>query len=85
MSQEIDPTVKVWLGFGENRELKNHTMLFAMKQHTHPYLARQLSTKCARQSTEGDPHDGRLIKGMREIKNKKATETQELDIFGPSA
>ena len=44
-----------------------------------------VSTKYARQSTEGDPHDGRLIGGMREMKNKKATETEELDRFGPSA
>ena len=44
-----------------------------------------MSTKYARQYTEGDPHDGRLIGGMRETKNKKATEIQELDMFGPSA
>ena len=85
MNQEIDPTVKVWPGFGENGELRNRTILFAMKQHAHPYLARQLSTKYAWQSTEGDPHDGRLIGGMREIKNKKTIETQELDRFGLSA
>ena len=47
MNQEIDPTVKVWPGFGENGELRNRTILFAMKQHAHPYLAHQLSTKYA--------------------------------------
>ena len=26
MSQEIDPTVKVWPGFGENEELGNRTI-----------------------------------------------------------
>ena len=40
---------------------------FAMDQHAYPYLARQLSIKDARQSTEGDPHDGRLIdRGARD-------------------
>ena len=77
--------MKIWSGFGESGELKNRTILFAMKQDAHPYLAYQLLTKCDRQSTEGDPHDGRLIGWMREMKNKKATETQELDRFGPSA
>ena len=43
-----------------------------------------VSTKYARQSTEEDPHDGILIGGMREIKNKKAIETYELDRFMPS-
>ena len=33
------------------------------------------STKYARQSTKGDPHNGRLIRGMHEIKNKMAIET----------
>ena len=43
-----------------------------------------VSTKYAQQSIEEDPHDGILIGGMHEIKNKKAIETQELDMFGPS-
>ena len=55
MSQEIDPTVKVWLGLGENGELGNCTILFAMKQHAHPYLARQLSIEYRRLSSEGYP------------------------------
>ena len=33
----------------------------------------------------GVSHDGRFVVEVRVIKNKKATETQELDRFGPSA
>ena len=33
----------------------------------------------------GVSHDGRFVIEVRVIKNKKATETQELDRFGPSA
>ena len=33
----------------------------------------------------GVSHDGRFVIEVRVIMNKKATETQELDRFGPSA
>ena len=44
-----------------------------------------LSTEDARQSSEGYPTKVDLSAEMREIKNKKVIETQELDRFGPSA
>ena len=49
-----------------------------------PHGGRQLSTKDARQSSEGYPTKVDLSAEVRVIKNKKATETQELDRFGLS-
>jgi hypothetical protein len=39
----------------------------------HSYLARQLSTKDARQSTEGFTHDGRVIIEVSEIRSEMMT------------
>ena len=44
-----------------------------------------LSTEDTRQSSDGYPTKVDLLAQMREIKNNKVTETQELDRFGPSA
>ena len=45
MTQEIDPTVKIWLGSGEDKELEKCTILFVREITAHPYLSRQLSTE----------------------------------------
>ena len=31
MTQEIDPTVKIWLGFGEDKEPAKRTIVFVME------------------------------------------------------
>jgi hypothetical protein len=35
MTQEMDPTVKDWLGLGANGELGKHIIWFAMRINTH--------------------------------------------------
>jgi hypothetical protein len=52
MTQVMDPTVKDWLGLGANEELGRRTIWLAMGSSAHRYLARQLSTKDAQQSTK---------------------------------
>jgi hypothetical protein len=51
-TQVMDPTVKDWPGLGANEELGRRTIWLAMGSSAHRYLARQLSTKDAQQSTE---------------------------------
>ena len=53
MTQEIDPTMKIWPGRGRDEEPAKRTILFNMEQHAHPYLARQLSIEYHWQSSEG--------------------------------
>ena len=53
----------------ENVLMILRSIWFAMGSSAHPYLARQLSTKDARQSTEGYAHDGRLF--GRDARDKK--------------
>ena len=31
MAQEIDPTIKIWLGFGEDKEPAKHIILFVIE------------------------------------------------------
>ena len=54
MTHMMDPTVKIWPGYGRDEEPAEKTILFD-KETAHPYLARQLSTEYRRQSTEGHP------------------------------
>ena len=85
MTQEIDPTIKIYRAVGGTKILQNVTSCSTWKQHAHPYLARQLSTEYHRQSSEGYSMKVDLSVEMRVIENKKSIETQELDRFGPSA
>ena len=55
MVHEIDPTMKIWLGYGRDEEPMNVPSCSIKKQHAHPYLARQLWTKYHLQSSEGYP------------------------------
>ena len=46
MIHEIDPTMKIWPGYGRDEEPIEKTILFDKENSTHsPYLARQLSTE----------------------------------------
>ena len=84
MTQEIDPTVKIWPGFGEDEEPKKCSILFVMKT-THTPTWRANCRQKMFDSPLGVSHDGRFVVDVRVIKNKKAIETQELDRFRPSA
>ena len=56
MIHEIDPTMKILLGYGGTKSLRKKIILFDKENSTHsPYLARQLSTEYHRQSSEGYP------------------------------
>ena len=65
--------MKVWPALGANGELGKHTIWPAMGSSAYPYLVRQLSTKCARQSTEEYTHDGRFVEEVSEIMSKMVT------------
>ena len=43
MIHEIDPTMKIWPGYGRDEEPAKRTILIDMEQHAHPYLVCQLS------------------------------------------
>ena len=72
-TQVMEPIVKVWPALGANGELGKHTIWPAMGSSANPYLARQLSTKCAQQSTEEYTHDGRFVEEVSEIMSKMVT------------
>ena len=56
MTHVMDPTVKIWPGYGRDEEPAEKTILFDKENSTHsPYLARQLLTEYHRQSFEGYP------------------------------
>ena len=55
MIHEIDPIVKIWLGYGRDEEPAKCTILFDMETARTPNLARQLSIEYRRQSSEGYP------------------------------
>ena len=58
---------------GANEELGKHTIYPTVGSSAHRYLARQLSTKDARQFTEGATHDGRFVGEVSEIKSETVT------------
>ena len=55
MIQEIDPTMKIWPGYGRDKEPVEKAILFNKETARNPYLAHQLSTEYHRQSSEGYP------------------------------
>ena len=64
----------------ENVLLILKSIWFAMDQHAHPYLARQLLTKDTRQSTEGYPTMVDLSVEVRVIRNQMVTQGAETSI-----
>ena len=85
MTQEIDPTIKIWLGFGEDEELEKCTILFIMETARTPLPGAPTVDKISSAILRGVSHEGRLIGRGARNNNKKAIETQELDRFEPSA
>ena len=55
MTQEIDPTVKIWPGFGEDEEPEKCTILFIMETACTPLPGAPTINKYHRQSSEGYP------------------------------
>ena len=85
MTQEIDPIVKIWLGCGRDKEPAKRTILFDMEIARTPLPGAPTVDRISSPVHRGVSRNGRFVIEVRIIKNKKATETQELDRFGPSA
>ena len=62
-----------------------YAIWFTMDQRAHPLPGAPTVDKRCSTVHRGVSHDGRFVVEVRVINNKKATETQELDRFGPSA
>ena len=61
MTQEIDPTVKIWPGFGEDEEPKKYTILFVMETTRTPLLRAPTVDRISSAVLRGVSHEGRLI------------------------
>ena len=61
MTQEIDPTVKIWLGFGEDEEPKKCIILFVMETARTPLPGAPTVDRISSIVVEGVSHEGRLI------------------------
>ena len=84
MIHEIDPTVKIWPGYGRDEELAEHTILFDIETACTPLPGAPTVNTISSVVLRGVSHEGRLIGRDVCIENKKAIETQELDMFRPS-
>ena len=63
MTQEIDPAVKIWLGFGEDEELKKCSILFVMEIARTPLPGVPTVDKRCSAVLRGVSHEGRFIGG----------------------
>ena len=85
MIHEIDPTVKIWLGCGRDEEPTEKAILFDKEIARTPLSGAPTIDRISSAVLRGVSHEGRLIGRDACNRDKKATETQELDRFGPSA
>ena len=84
MIHVIDSTVKTWVGCGRDKEPMKSTILFNMETARTPLPGAPTIDRISSAVLRGVSHEGRLIGKETIIKNKKATETHELDRFRPS-
>ena len=84
MTHVMDPTVKIWPGYGRDEEPVEKTILFDKETAHTPLPGAPTVDKRCSAVHRGVSHDGRFVEEVRVIKNKKTTKKQELDIFGPS-
>ena len=61
MTQEIDPTVKIWPSFGEDEEPKKCTILFVMETTRTPLTSTPTVDIILSVVFRGVSHEGRLI------------------------
>ena len=61
MTQEIDPTIKIWPGFGEDEEPAKYTILFIMETTRTPLPSRPTVGRISSAVLQGVSHEGRLI------------------------
>ena len=84
MIHEIDPTMKIWLGYRRDEEPAEKAILFDKEIAHKPLPSAPTVNRISSVVLQGVSHEGRLIAEKHEIKNKKAIETHELDRFRPS-
>ena len=84
MTQEIDPAVKIWPGYGRDEEHAERTILFNIETTRTPLPGVPTIDRISLAVLRGVSHEVVLLAEKRVIKNKKATETHELDRFRPS-
>ena len=77
--------MKIWPGFREDEEPAKYTILFVIETTCTPLPSTPTVDRISSVVHQGVSRDGRFVVDVRVIKNKKATETQELDRFGQSA
>ena len=85
MTQKIDPTVKIWPGFGEDEEPEKCTILFVMETACTPLSGEPTVDRISSAVLRGVSHEGRFIGRGARNQEQEGNETQELDRFGPSA
>ena len=73
MTQEIDPTVKIWPGFGEDEEPEKCTILFVMETARTPLPAVPTINKRCSAVHRGVSHDGRFVVEVSEIRSEMVT------------
>ena len=61
MTQEIDLTMKIWLGCGRDEEPAKHTILFDMETARTPLPGVPTVDKISSAVLQGVSHEGRLI------------------------
>ena len=61
VTQEIDPTIKIWLGFGEDEEPAKHTILFIIETARTPLPGAPTVDRISLAILRGVSHEGRLI------------------------
>ena len=61
MIQEINPTVKIWLGYGRDKEPTKRTILFDMETTRTPLSGAPTVDRISSAILRGVSHEGRLI------------------------
>ena len=61
MSQEIDPTIKIWPGFEEDEEHAKRTILFIIETACTPLPGAPADDRILSAVLQGVSHEGRLI------------------------
>ena len=86
MTQEIDPTVKIWPGFGEDEEPKKCTILFVMEIAHTPLPGAPTVNRVLSAVLRGVSHEGRLIgKGARNQEQEGNRDTRVRQVRAVSA
>ena len=78
MTQEIDLTVKIWPGFGEDEELEKCTILFVMETTRTPLPGTPTVDRISSVVLRGVSHEGRLI--GRGARNQEQEDNREIRV-----